>query len=176
MSTLNSYKAWEEVGLIKIETQKNLSSGFTGWEDWNKLFLEDVQSVVHIYPTERGKPLGAEVKPDLGPSLLIIPEGNLAIEEIIKNEPLRVGLDEYRVVFGTYIADYTAEARAYYEKSRQAIERENKFKALLEYDPFLAKWSVIASDEAGINHYFNTDYVRYWLKQALERSPTIPRP
>ncbi len=175
-ATLDSYKAWEEVGLIKIKTQKNLSEGFTGWSDWNKLFTEGVQSVVYIYPTERGKPMGAEVKdPDIGPSLLLIPQGDRAIDKVIKNEPVRIGLDEYRVVFGTYTTDYTPEARAYYEKSSRAIERENRFKAVLEFDPFLTKWRFLISDEAGLNQGFRTDSVNFFLKQISERSPVLPR-
>jgi hypothetical protein len=169
--TLDSYKAWEQVGLIKIETQKDLSSGFTGWDDWNKLFVEGVQSVAYIRATEKGMPMGAEVKdPDLGPSLLIIPEGELSIDNIIKNESMRIGLDDYRAVFGIYTADYTPVVRDYYEKSDRTTERENKFKALLEFDPFLAKWNVIATDEAGLSQPFRTNTVNYWLRQAAENS------
>jgi hypothetical protein len=170
-ATVENYKTWEEAGFIRIKLKQDLTSGFSGWENWNKLWSEGVESVVEVEPTEKGKTLLVSEKE--GPSMLRIPEGNFLVDKVVKNEPIRIGIYDYRVVFGTYTADYSPEAQMYYEKSKRVFGKDNKFKALLSFDPFKAEWSVITYDTSTLDNSFGSNSVDAWLKRLAEDMPAL---
>jgi hypothetical protein len=162
--SLKSYKAWEEVGLIKINLVKDLTARFSGWDDWNKQFLDGVQSVVRIEPTDKGLPMKKEEEGEL-PPYLQIPRGDFVVDEIIKKAPLRLGVDDYEVVWGTHTVNYTPEALSYYEKFEVEMKKDRKFKALLRFDPFKSDWKVIVEDIADLDQEFPTDNINDLLRK-----------
>lgn len=161
-SQLSNYKSWEDAGLIKIDLRKDLTAQFSGWDDWNRLYLEGIQSVVHIEPTEKGMAMRREEE-NVEHAFLLISSGAFTIQNIIRNEPIKLGIDDYRVVLGTHVVNYTPEVQAYYGKAEASEQK--KFRVLLKFDPFKLNWQVVAQDTADRDKEFPTDNINELLRR-----------
>lgn len=135
--------AWESAGLIEI-----------------KIISEDdprgsVERVVRIAPTERGRQLDTRPEKDG----LSIGHAPCRVGEIVTNELMTKSGDTYRVVKGLYTSMLSDEVQRYYRARGTPHDNERKFQALLKFDPFEEKWTIVAYDSANRGTEFRPNTV-----------------
>ena len=159
LSELPLYRAFAAKGLITISDERDLTGSFTGWNDWFQLTQSGVRRTARVALTERGRQSG-EVKKVGEVEELFLRVGAAKIEEIVANDALVFGADQYRVVQGTHTFDIPEDiAAAYSEASGNQLGRERRFKALLKYDPFEKKWAYLGADLGARAGNFATNHV-----------------
>lgn len=163
ISEFKSYESWQDLGLIRITVNKELSKNFTGWDDWNRLFGEGVQMDAQIQATKEGAHMQVD-QSGRGPSYLLIPSGTTTVEKIVRNEPIKIGVDDYRVVMGLHTTNHTQEAKYYLRKINAPSAAEGKFQVLLKFDPFGSTWKILVKDIADRDKEFRTNNVNAFVK------------
>lgn len=105
---------------------------------------------------------------DRKPNCLRLPLGTMTVDNILRNEPQRRGLNELRVIYFTY-TDINNPVYIGYARARGIdIASTNKRKAivLLKFDPFTEAWGMIAGDSADATEEFQTNFVEKGLASA----------
>lgn len=174
LSELPLYRAFSARGFITVTDERDLTSGFTGWDDWLQLTQSGVRRTARVTLTDRGRHSGnVETVGDV--EVLRLRVGTAKIEEIVANDLLEIGADRYRVVLGTHTFDIPEDiAQAYAEARGDQLGRERRFKALLKYDPFEETWTYLGADLGPRAGSFATDHVDQALAQ-LRLTGNLPR-
>lgn len=159
LSELPLYRAFAAKGLLKITAERDLTSRFSGWNDWFELTQSGVRRTARITLTEKGRQTG-EVRKVGDVEELFLRLGEAKIEDIVANDALVLGADRYRVVLGTHTFDIPEDVAAAYVQARNdRLGRERRFKALLKYDPFEKEWKFLGADLGPRTGVFETDHV-----------------
>ena len=112
--------------------------------------------------------------------LLLLRNGKYRVDKIVRNEELKRGIDDYRVVLLTLKVDWSdeyLELMATTQKIKNVFDGkcahcvggpqyrpDRKMRALLKYDEFKALWTIVTTDEANSEEPFVTDNVNTYLK------------
>jgi hypothetical protein len=166
LSELKELKDWEDVGVLKVTVNEDLSKSFTNWNDWLALTQKGVQLRVVISEGTRGHELGctpsqqAYASRSYGNSAgVCVPLGAYTgVKSIVKNELHSVGIDHYRVILGT--STWKRTSLSIKKDYPRAPKTENfdtncKFIVALKHDPFTGKWNAVAQDvgDEGVDFY-----------------------
>jgi hypothetical protein len=101
ISELPLYRAFAAKGLLTITAERDLTSRFSGWNDWLQLTQSGVRLTARITLTEKGRQTG-EVRKVGDVEELFLRLGEAKIEDIVANDALVLGADRYRIVLGTH--------------------------------------------------------------------------
>jgi hypothetical protein len=154
--TLQITEAWAKAGVVAIAVPKDLTQGFTGWNDWMAHWGEGVEKTIMVTPTDRGRSFEVVRIPSGGQYLKITgTSGN--VHKIVQNEAIKKGADVYRLLSATYAVQHIPEKIAYLA-ARGFPQRstEKKCRLLLSWDPFKQVWSVTGAEEADADSEFST--------------------
>jgi hypothetical protein len=147
-----AYKEWANTGIIQI-----ISQGASSDARW--MGIED-KIIVNAAP--KANEIG-----QISGNTLQVRMGTYKTTDIIKNEQTTIGVHTYRIVMGTYSADWTPTYRNFCRISNQcSITDKRKFIMLYKYDEFKNKWSAVTADYADINSEFTTHNVDQQMRAA----------
>jgi hypothetical protein len=97
-------------------------------------------------------------------SRYLVWRGNLQVDTIVRNEPIRKGIDQYRIVMYTYTFSFTHAFEQLYQLINQKWNPKRKAIVALKYDDFNKVWVSMARDVADADQEFQTDYVAQVFK------------
>jgi peptidoglycan hydrolase-like protein with peptidoglycan-binding domain len=158
----DGYKAWTQVGIIKIASQGQLSQQAFSWNNWmaQGQGIQE-QIIVSTVCKEMGicKVIGNTLK---------VKQGAFKADRLIKNEERTIGVHTYRILMGTYSADWTPPYQSFCRISNQCgLTDKGKFMMLLKYDEFSNSWKAITWDyAANIDGDFTTHNVDQQIRAA----------
>ena len=143
------YKALEKVGLISISVDpkyKGYKSGATfNWKDFQTQ-TGGVNEKIIVKKTDKGTKYSKSRNLPYSDREFAFNEGVYKTQEIIKNDPLTNGIDDYRLINLTYTAEWTPEYREVVQLLGEKLSNEFKGSFLLKFDPFDKVWKVEAVD------------------------------
>jgi hypothetical protein len=135
------YKALASMGLIKLDDERDLSAGFTGWSDWLVLTQNGVQRTATVSLTAEGGRAG-EVSAVRNSDRQIVSfrAGSYVIDDVVSNEEASGGVDRYRIVQASYRLSIKQGWRDVWIKAGKAEFPDGRVRIVLKYNPFDAKW------------------------------------
>lgn len=105
-------------------------------------------------------PAGAAAQTCNCPKLLQMHMGVISVKSIIKNDLIKKGLYDYRIVMLTYTKAYTDEYQRFSKAlGDQGLENDFKAIVLFKFDPFKSSWVLVTEDIAYESKDFTTDQV-----------------
>ena len=166
-------KQAQAVGLLSIteeESSQQFRQGQTfSWGQMLDATTAGVSQRVIIQPTAMGaaKDISATLPQGLHlRNCLKFKMGSFQITNVVKNEPTRRGITDYRVVFVTYNANWAPEYRQLIAQGGGTLSTARKAVLLFKYDTFNDKWIVVTNDLADADKEFNTNSVASVLANA----------
>lgn len=142
------YRELAERGLLHLENERDLSAGFTGWNDFFALTQAGVQRTATVSLTPEGKRIGSHQNAGSANEHVTFLFSRNEVEKVVSNEGLDINGDKYRVIQGTYNLEPTSDLFiAVMESFGVDMSRERRFRALLKYDVFDTKWKLQVSDD-----------------------------
>jgi hypothetical protein len=167
-----SMQIFEQMGIVAISQQEDLTKRFTTWENWLSMTQNGVQARIIAKPGPQAgachcdeQQQAAAMKVYGDTNVLCISKGHATIEKIVQNEARTVGVDHYRAVLGTHVWTASPIMQEFYRRAGQPQKAERKFMAALKYDPFDSEWHVVAQDIADRDATFLTRNVNDLLAQ-----------
>ncbi len=154
------YKAWMQVGVIKIASQGPLSQQSYSDSNWMALH-QGVEERIAVTASCR-----TNESCEVSGNSLKVKMGAFKTDGIIKNEERIIGVHQYRILMGTYSSDWTPAYRNFARISNQSLTDKGKFIMLLKYDEFTNRWAAITADYASINQDFATHNVDQQIRTA----------
>lgn len=95
------YQAYEKLGIIRISIVKSYDpSG-----DWIDYTRDGMRKEIFIEKTDVGEKLAKRGGLPQKDGWLVIKQGIFRVDEIVKNEARRKGIDNYCVIMATYTAE-----------------------------------------------------------------------
>lgn len=165
------YKAYADLGLVYLDSDQDLSSRFTGWNDFFSLSQSGVQRRANVLLpdgageggqsgtllNEQGKPVS---KHDGEYNRISFDVLTPTVELIVSNDRLHNATDEYRQVIGTHAVriDNRIEA-AWRTMTNDQYGERRRFRALLKHDAITKEWRVERFDEGDRDGDFGTSSV-----------------
>lgn len=159
------YRVMAEKGLIKLETERDLSGGFSGWNDFFALTQAGVQRTATVVLTSEGAKIGSLQNAGTGSEFVTFVVGGYQIEGVVSNEALDINGDKYRVIQGTHAFDPKPDFIGVMEDLGQDTSRDRRFRALLKYDVFGSKWKLQIADVGRRDVDFQSQLVPSTLAQ-----------
>jgi len=139
-------QANEKVGSIKISASKT------------EVWLGRQITKIFVTKTDAGEELAKKAGSQKD-GWLIIRQGIFRVDEIIKNEARRKGIDNYRIIMATYTAEWTPEFKSAMEMIGQKLSEKRKVIMLIKFDPFSSTWKRVAFDAANKDEDITTNNV-----------------
>ncbi len=175
LSELPIYRALAAKGLISIANERDLTSNFGGWGDWFALTQDGIKRTATVSIEDEnlkqlppckaeGGNVNCRVRFD-GVDQLWLRIGKSKIQDIVANDSVLIGATRYRVVMGTHTYEVPPDLQAAMDSARGAMGRERRFKVLLEYDPFVKRFKLVALDLAERSKDFSSSSVDDLLAQ-----------
>lgn len=157
--TFELIEAWAKAGVVSLEVPKDLTQGFTGWNDWMARWGSGIEKKIVVNQTELGRKFETVATP-AGLQFLRMPGPTCKVHRIVQNEGVKKGADAYRVLLATYEVMYSPEELAA-AAARGTPERspEKKCRLLLKWDPFKETWNVTGADVVDAGREFSTSDV-----------------
>lgn len=152
--------AWKNAGVVEVQQSKDLGRQFTGWDDWIKLSAEGVQLEIRVQPTSRGRELTSK----LDENWLFIPKGRFEVGEIVRNEPMKKGIQSLRLVMCFLRVQQAPEVEKVLREMGQPVESEQKFQGLFHFDAFKKAWVPIVGERVERD----AEFVERAVEKALE--------
>jgi len=153
-------QAYEKVGIIKISVVKSSQDLLKGdWNDHLAYNLGGVRGQIVITKTDAGETLAKKGGLPQKDGWLVIRQGIFRVDEIIKNEARRKGIDNYRIIMATYTAEWTPELKRAQEMRGKQLSEKRKVIMLIKFDPFSSTWKDVAHDLANTDEDFTTNNV-----------------
>ena len=141
-------QAYEKVGIIKISASKT------------EVWLGRQITKIFVTKTDAGEELAKKGGLPQKDGWLIMRLFNVVrVDEIIKNEARRKGIDDYRIIMANYTAELTPEYRRAWEMLGKKLSEKRKVIMLIKFDPFSSTWKHAVSDLANRDENFSTNYV-----------------
>ena len=165
-------QAAQQVGLVTIvmdQSQQQFNAGQSF--SWNQLLAQTTQGVMNKARVSL-TPLGLEIDRSSAPpdirlkNCLRIKTGTYKINSVVKSESHKKGVNDYRVLFLTYTANWNPQYYKIMALVGRLYERERKAIVLLKFDPFQKSWNIIASDVEDSSKPFTTNYASTALEAA----------
>jgi hypothetical protein len=160
---LAAIKAAQTIGLVwAVEDtpsqQYNQGQSFS-WGQMLDQTTAGVQARITVTPTPLGRSL--DVTNSLAPSLRLkncmrIRQGAFRITQVVKEDPQRKGVTDYKVLFVNYRVTWTPQYKQIMQILGQPVAENRKAIALLKNDPFSSKWVLMAGDAADVDKDFTT--------------------
>ena len=153
------YDAFAKNGLLKLENERQLTGEFSGWNDFLASTQFGISRVATFSLTDLGAKrshVGSEENRRREVTFSI---GHIQIKKIVSNEPIDVSGDKYRIVMGTVQADISKEMKDAWMAAGQPADGQQRFRALLKYDPFDATWQLQSLDMGNANAPFSSERV-----------------
>lgn len=163
-------EAWELIerfhraGILVATVEKDLTTRFSGWSDWMSLTQSGVLKVVSVQVGPLADGMGQLTTDNdrwKGTECFEYVLATYEVGKIVQNSAVDHPIDRLRVVAGFYTTTTTPTERALAQAAAEgpvqpAVPQESKFRALLRYDPFEARWKVNAADTAPRDGDFQT--------------------
>ncbi len=140
-------QAYEKVGIIKISASKT------------EVWLGRQITKIFVTKTDAGEELVKKGGLPQKDGWLIMRQGIFRVDEIIKNEARRKGIDDYRIIMANYTAEWTPECIRALEMVGRKLSEKRKVIMLIKFDPFSSTWKHAGSDLANRDENFSTNYV-----------------
>jgi hypothetical protein len=172
-SEFNYVKNVEAAGLISVVEEQSSQQFRQGQSfSWGQMLdatTAGVSQKVVVRPTGAGQAI--DVSGRLPPeqrqaNCFAFRMGTFRITNVLKNEPQRRGVTDYRVVFVTYLANWTSEYRRVMAIGGTHLSDARKGISLLKHDAFAGKWQLVGSDFANADAEFTTNNVAAMLAAA----------
>lgn len=158
LTTFQEIEAWSKAGVVTLEVSKDLTQGFSGWNDWMEHWGEGVEKKIVVTPTDLGRKF--VVKLPSGVQYLRIEGVSGSVHKIVQNEGVKKGADAYRVLLATYEVKYIPEALAFQAAMGYPVRTtEKKCRLLLKWDPFKEVWKVTGADVVDADREFSANDV-----------------
>ena len=166
-------EAWEllerfhRAGILAVTVEKDLTARFSGWSDWMSLTQSGVLRVVSVQVGPLADGMGRVTTDNdrlKGTECFEYVLATFEVGEIVQNSAVEHPIDRLRVVAGFYTRTSTPTEQALAQAAAEgpvqpAVPQESRFRALLRYDPFDARWKVNAADTAPRDNDFQTSRV-----------------
>lgn len=165
------YRAYAELGLLFLDSDQDLSSGFTGWNDFFALSQSGVQRRANVLLpdgageggqsgtvlNDAGQPVSKHVGEYNRIQFVVTTQ---TVDAIVSNDRLRTATDEYRQIVGTHSLkiDERIEA-AWRAMANDRYGEKRRFRALLKFDPITKVWKVERFDEGDRDRDFGMSSV-----------------
>jgi hypothetical protein len=165
------YQALQRQGLLQIAS-RDLSKGFSGLRNFERLTQQGIQSDAVITPTEAGRALTCKAEQldertrRAGRTMLCLPSGPGTVDKVVRIIPARSGAGkDVFVVLGTYTRKFTPAGLAYQTvtKNKQSVPEHGKFLSVIAYDPFKEEFSADGSQDEFVS--LNDEFTGGWAKQ-----------
>lgn len=171
------YKAYAELGLLFLDSDQDLSSGFTGWNDFLALSQSGVQRRANVLLPDgageggqSGTLLDAAGQPvskhesDYNRIQFVVT--TQTVDAIVSNDRLRTATEEYRQVIGTHTLKIDPRVEAAWRVMvNDHYGEKRRFRALLKFDPITKEWKLEQLDEGDRDSDFGTSTVPNMVRQ-----------
>lgn len=154
------YQSFAKAGLIALENERDLSTGFSGWSDFLAQAQQGVQRVANVKLTEAGAKLGKLQDVRIGDNSFVnFVVGEYEVEKIITNELIDINGEKYRVILGTHVFNVNPALSDAVAQTRIPTDRDRRFRALLKYDAVTSKWKMEGADSSRRDTDFSSKIV-----------------
>jgi hypothetical protein len=117
--------------------------------------------IILISPTPRGEELAREggLPQSKEKRWMYLKTSVRRDERLVKNEAIRSGVDDYRVIMTSYSVTWAPFYRQAAEKVGLRLLEKRKVRQLYKHDPITSSWKAVAGDNGNIDEEFETDRV-----------------
>lgn len=160
---LNGVKAAQTIGLVwaveDVPSQQYNQGQSFSWGQMLDQTTAGVQARITVTLTPLGKSL--DVTNSLAPALrlkncLRIRQGVFRVTQVVKEEPQRKGVTDYKVLFVNYKGTWNPHFKQLMQILGQPLSDNRKAIALVKHDPFSSKWIYVTGDLADADKDFTT--------------------
>jgi hypothetical protein len=154
-------QAWAKAGLIDLKVRDVTVENFGVTNQFGELILNGVLKLIEVTPTQEGAALQAssELKVPLDSRFLYARLYRTAVSGIVENQEIKKDAELYRVVKGTVSTTWNAAGAKVYAAWGQDMPPQQRFIALLKFDPFEKAWKLSTYDAANGDGKFDSDNV-----------------
>jgi len=166
-----AYDNLRQSGTIRLDRDRDFSKAAFSWENFGKLSQDGIRRVfeARLQPAHAGLRCGKEQMKALalpGGEYACLALGRGEALSIVRDDTREIGIDKYRIIFGTFRWHAAAAAKP----SETPSVTNGKFRALLRFDYFANDWVVAAEDRARDEHEFFSNEVEKFIRE-IEKRP-----
>jgi hypothetical protein len=172
------YRAFSDQGLIILNQERDLSAGFSGWNDWLKLTQAGVQRTAWVTLTVEGSKRGQSMPfLDTGRYVAYFDIIQYRLGDVLSNELHEINGEAYRVVVGIHSLEWIGvgtvpSIREALIKDGYAGYLDGRHRVLIKYDPIASRWRLLRSDRGPKELDFQTDNVPTALSELRQFGST----
>jgi hypothetical protein len=157
---LDAYRLLQNFGVVRLQIA-DLSRQSFNWLNYSQM-SQGVQYRIKVVPGEKAQQFACDeatktLAKQFADRVLCISQGKGRVESIVRNELRTIGADEYRLVTGTHVWDWTPVGSELASRAEgRPVSKERKFSMLLKYDAFKSDWQPELADFANRDEEFRT--------------------
>lgn len=135
------YQSLAAMGLIRLEDERDLASGFTGWGDFLALSQNGVQRVATVTLTPQGERTGTVRNvQNSDRRFVVFVGGNYTVDDVVSNDEISANADKYRVILATCRLQVKLGWDDVWAKRGRPAYQDRRTRILLKYDAFQQSW------------------------------------